>query len=455
MLTNRLFKTLFPAGLLATTLVLAQTPYDEGQKALRDQRWMDAASEFRQVVDANQEQADAALYWSAYAYFKAGRKSEAERELRKLERRYPDSRWVKEAQTLRIEYQGSAESMEQLAGDSPVMDEELRLFALSQLMERDPDRALPMVLDLMRNAKSEQVRNDAMFVLGVSDQPEARQVLVEAARNGTDPELQIDAIHMLGTADAADELLALYPSLESSEARVAVVEALSIQGNSALLIRFIENKADPEVREAAIEGLAVNGGDEAATYLRRMYDSATSVAEKSSILEALTIMDDAEELALEILRTEQDPELQSQAIKVLGIMEATDELAGLYSSASSLETRSDIIEALAIAEDTEGLFRIFEQEQNPQLRADAIEGLAITDSPEAARYLVNLYPSASRDEKEAVIEALLIMDDAQGLIGLLKRENDPELKREMLQTLTMMDSNESDDYLFELLENEQ
>jgi hypothetical protein len=366
-----------------------------------------------------------------------------------LERRYPDSRWVKEAQTLRVEYQGSAESIEQLAMDSPVMDEELRLFALSQLMERDPDRALPMVLDLMRNAKSEQVRNDAMFVLGVSDQPEARQV------NSANPELQIDAIHTLGMADAADELLSLYPSLENTEAKVAVVEALSMQENSAHLIRFIETETDPEVREAGIEGLAVSGGDEATAYLRKMYDSATSVEEKSSILEALTIMDDAEDLALQILKTEQDPELQSQAIEVLGIMEATDELAGLYSSASSLETRSDIIEALAIAEDTEGLFRIFEQEQNPELRADAIEGLAITDSPEAARYLAELYPSATRDEKGAIIEAMLIMDNTQGLIGLLKKESDPELKREMLQTLTMMDSEESDDYLFELLENEQ
>ena len=44
------------AGLLASTILLAQTPYDEGQKALREQRWVDAASQFEQVIEADQEQ---------------------------------------------------------------------------------------------------------------------------------------------------------------------------------------------------------------------------------------------------------------------------------------------------------------------------------------------------------------------------------------------------------------
>ena len=41
---------------------------------------------------------------------------------------------------------------------------------------------------------------------------------------------------------------------------------------------------------------------------------------------------------------------------------------------------------------------------------------------------------------------------SKGLISLMKTETDPELKREMLQMLTMMDSEEADQYLFEMLE---
>ena len=47
---------------------------------------------------------------------------------------------------------------------------------------------------------------------------------------------------------------------------------------------------------------------------------------------------------------------------------------------------------------------------------------------------------------------MLMMDSPEALISLLKMETDPERKREMLQILTMMDSEASDEYLFELLE---
>ena len=91
------------ASIVATASLMAQTPYDEGQKALRDQRWQEAAEQFEMAIESDREQADSATYWRAYALFKAGRNSEAERELSRLERKYPDSRWTKEAQTLRIE----------------------------------------------------------------------------------------------------------------------------------------------------------------------------------------------------------------------------------------------------------------------------------------------------------------------------------------------------------------
>ena len=60
-------------------------------------------------------------------------------------------------------------------------------------------------------------------------------------------------------------------------------------------------------------------------------------------------------LALTILRTENDPALQKQAIQSLGIMEATEELGELYANMTSRESRVAILEAMAIAEDTDGL----------------------------------------------------------------------------------------------------
>ena len=78
--------------------------------------------------------------------------------------------------------------------------------------------------------------------------------------------------------------------------------------------------------------------------------------------------------------------------------------------------------------------------------------LEITGDSKAGQYLVSIYPDVSRGEKGTIIEAMMIMDDARGLIGLLKTETDPALRREMMQMLTHMDSEEADEYLFELLE---
>ena len=78
--------------------------------------------------------------------------------------------------------------------------------------------------------------------------------------------------------------------------------------------------------------------------------------------------------------------------------------------------------------------------------------LAVSGDEQAAEYLVALYPRASRSEKQAVIESMMIMENPKGLIELMKTETDPELKREMLQMLTSMDSQESNQYLLEMLE---
>ena len=98
-------KTILVSVLVAAT-AMAQTPYDEGQKALRERDWSQAVEFFEQAIKADKDTADASMYWRAYALYEASRIREAERQLRTLERKYPDSRWLKEAQVLKIEHDG-------------------------------------------------------------------------------------------------------------------------------------------------------------------------------------------------------------------------------------------------------------------------------------------------------------------------------------------------------------
>jgi len=511
------FRTLTLSTVLIAATVLAQSPYDEGQKALREQNWTAAAEQFKKAITADKSTADASMYWRAHALYKAGRNTEAERQLNILERKYPDSRWVKEAQVLQIEHDGSAPVLADIRNESG-MDEDLRMFALAQLMDRDPERALPLVLDLLKSTGSQSVRSDTLFMLGMSDDPRAQQAIAQIARDSKDPELQANAIHMLGISsnqpsidlladlyretdsievkkaviqaymigdesgelvkiltdllktektpelqmeiirtlglmDATDELRELYPTFTSEETKVAALEAYFLAGDTQTLRRVLETETNPELRKTAIRGIAMEDGEGASALLESIYDKATSIEEKKVILESLVMMDDAQDLALKIVRTETDIELRRDAIHMLGVMEATEEMGALYASIGQLELRKLILESMMIADDIDGLQKVLQSETDEELRAQAIQMLAVSDDEDAAQYLVGLYPRASHTEKKAVIQSMMIMENVEGLIGLLKTETDPELKREMLQMLTIMDSEESDQYLFEMLEN--
>ena len=399
MLMNKILKTTILASVLIAATVLAQTPYDEGQKALREQNWTEAADQFKQAIKADKDKADASMYWRAHALYKAGRKSEAERQVRSLERKYPDSRWLKEAQLLQIEHDGSASV---IAGttDKSLVDEELRMFALAQLMDRDPERALPLVLDTLKSSGSESVRSDTLFMLGMSDDPRAQQAIAQIARDSNNPDLQVDAIHMLGISSNQ-------PSME-------------------LLAELYRESASVEVKQAVIQAYII--GDES---------------------DALV------ELLLDMLKTEDNPELQTEIIHALGIMDATEQVATLYTSLEGFELRKTALESMMIADDTSGLIQVLESENNVELRAVAMEMLAVNGDKASAEYLVGLYPGGTQKEKTAIIQSMMIMDNAKGLIDLMKTETDPELKREILQNLVAIDSEESDEYLFKMLENKQ
>lgn len=95
---------------------------------------------------------------------------------------------------------------------------------------------------------------------------------------------------------------------------------------------------------------------------------------------------------------------------------------------------------------------IYKESNSIEVRKAVIEAYIIGDEA-GAQYLISLYPRGSHADKQTVIQSMMIMDNTQGLIELLKTETDPELKREILQMLTIMGSEESDEYLFQLLEN--
>jgi hypothetical protein len=358
--------------------------YREGQRALEREAWEDASRIFGKLASGSGGEADAALYWKAYADWKRKLKQESLEGLRQLLSAYPKSAWADDAQALELEIRGgkSAKGTKGAKSTPDADDEELKLYALDGLMQMEPAQAVPVLEKLLAGNSSARVKERALFVLSQSDSPRAREILLRTAKIGQPIALRCEAVKTLGIAGEPDDLAAL-----------------------AAIAR--DTAAPPEVREALVE--------------------------------AYLIADRPDELA-GIAKSDPDPRIRAKAIDALGANDARPVLRQLWTTEKDPALRGKLLEAFGVAGDVDTLAKAARESSDPQIRRKAIEGLAISDKPEAGKTLRQLYGEfGSNEDKRKVLEGLMIQNDAKVLIELFRAEKDPTMKKAILQQLSVMD----------------
>ncbi len=364
--------------------------YRSAREDLDAGRWKQAVDKFGQVAQKRGPAADGALYWKAYAQRKAGQPQQALATLRQLTGTYPKSPWVDDAKALQVEIGGADTGADTL----PSEDEELQLYALNGLMAASPDRALPVLQKFLDGKHSVRLKEQALFIVSQSGAPAAHAILLASARGTSHPELQLKAIEYLGIAGGEPQVQALDEILRAA--------------------------SRPEVRQAVL--------------------NAYLVAHQPARV-------------LAVARDAKDP-LQNQAINLLGAMQAREELKQLYQGAGSGELRQTILNALGIAGAVDTLVDIAKRETNPELRAAAIRGLGIGGGPKGAEALRAMYAGTSdAGVRRAVIEALFLQNNARALIETFRAEKDRDLRREIVQRLSQMRSEEATQFLEKIYSN--
>lgn len=366
-----------------------QEAYDRGTADIDAGRWDSAASAFAGLAESGGKRADAALYWQAYALNKAGRRPGAMAAIRRLQKDFPQSRWVKDAKALEIE-------IGQSTGRAPKVDQEpdddLKLMALNALMNADPGRALPMVEKLLSGSASPRVRERALFVLAQSGSPQAREALARIAKGGANPELQRKAIEFLGLfggAESRQVLEGIYSSAVDVDARKAVLHAYMITGDKTRLLAVARVEKDPDLRREAIHALGVMGGQ---GELWEMYKTETGTENKKAILQALFVGGAAERIG-ELARSEKDPEVRRDAIHTLGLMgrdRTGAALVGLYNSESDIEGKRAALQGLFVQGNAAAIIEIARKEKNADLRKEAVSELSHMDSREATDFMLEI-----------------------------------------------------------------
>jgi hypothetical protein len=368
---------------------MMQDLYDGGQEALDEGHYNDAAKKYQELAKMNGPQTDAALYWLAYSNNKLGQRDQALASISDLKKRYPDSRWKKDAEALEIEMRQN--SGHPVNPDSQ-NDEDLKILALQGIMNNDPAQGMAQVEKFLNGPASPKLKQKALFLLVQSGSPQAQDALARIAKGQTNPELQRKAIEFLG----------------------------------------------------------MTGAKNAGKTLIDIYNSTQDMSVKHAVLHSFMISGDRESVAT-IAKTEKNEELKRDAIRQLGLMGDQQTLQTLYLSESSLEIKKEIIQSLFLSGDSARISELALSEKNPELRKAAIRSLGMMGGTKGPTLKAIYEKETDRSVKEEVLNAYFIGGDATDLVAIAKMEKDPELRKEAVSKLALMNSKEGNAYMMELL----
>ena len=362
--------------------------YDAGARALDDRKYDEAVRRFTTVIDNKEPRADGALYWRAYALNRIGRRDEALASIAALRRDYPNSHWLNDAQVLEAEVkQGSG----QAASPADETNEELKLMAINSLMSADPDRAMPLLEGLLKGSSTPRVKDRAMFVLTQNRSARAQQILSDYAKGAGNPDLQLRAIRyigMSGTTEAQQQLIAIYGASSDAAVKREVIRSLmSARGRDALF-NLAKSEKDEDLRGEAIRQL---GGLRATDQLGQLYTSETSADNKVQIIRSLFSAGASDKL-LELVRNEKDPKVRSEALRSLSRSRSTpiETLTALYSSDTDQKAKRDLINGLHERGDAKAMIDLARKENDPSMKKYIVERLAGMHSKEATDYMMEL-----------------------------------------------------------------
>jgi HEAT repeat protein len=218
-----------------------------------------------------------------------------------------------------------------------------------------------------------------------------------------------------------------------------------------VLKNIAKGGSTPELQNRAISYLGMHGGKESRAVLAEIYNATADVDSRKRIIRALAQGGEKERM-LAIAQSEQNAELRAEAVRQLGMHGGQAELAQLYAKESTPEIRKQIIQAMAMGDNSPRLGEIARTEKDPDLRRQAIRSLGMTGNKANGETLVELY-AAERDVniKKTIIQALGMHDNATALVALARKENDPALKRDIVNRLSHSHSKVATDYMLEIL----
>lgn len=445
-------------GLEREAISLPQDPADsiwrQAREALNRSQFERAAELFRRIrTDDRFERSGyraESFYWEAFALSRSGGVGElrAARELlTELQRSHPRSTSVRDAQELatlldgRLARTGDARAAQALYSAAAIAEaertatavaragvvsgayasgyrnpqcpeneeEDIRIAALSALINVDSDNALPVLREALnrRDECSVPLRMRAIMLISRSRDPNAASTLVEVVRNDPDEQVRRQAVLFLGSVDTPEAKAALMSLLRESndiEVQRHALMAIASQRDeqAGALMRDYASRTDipEELRTQAIMMLMSRNREstENAAFLRELYGSTGDESLKMTILSSLSRQRSAETLEWLMsvaLDANASADLRRQALFAVGRSPDMniDRLVRLYDDAADRDFKEQVLFTLARREEDGALDKLIDiarNESDIELRKRAIFWLGSRKDPRAAQALMDI-----------------------------------------------------------------
>jgi HEAT repeat protein len=416
--------------------------YRAGREALNRGQYREAVEHFRRLrseYPRSGYSADA-YYWEAFALDRLGSTDNLRSALGVLDeqaRRYDDAATLKDAEILatrirgKLAQRGDARAAERVARDAyrssgvtvvgeaaggvstsgvqqgPSEDEELKMAALQALMMMDEERAVPLLIDLIREGEeiSPELRAQAVMVLAQHGTPEAEEVLFDVLQNDPDPEVRAMTLMWLvqsSSERALDAVESILGSTDDPELQTHAIMALAQQESprAQQMLRGVVQRSDlnDETRVMAIMMLGQHSSAENQDFLKDLYGTTESSEVKERIIQALAMnrRPENQRWLLDIALNPSEPaDTRKQALFMAGQTGAIPaaDLIELYDGTDDQELRRHLMFVLAQQKDPAAIDKMIDIARNDpdrEVRQQAIIWLAQSNDPRVQDLLVEI-----------------------------------------------------------------
>ena len=353
-------------------------------------------------------------------------------------------------------YDRAASAFTELAKrNGPQTDAALYWQAYAENRQGQRDAALATLAELKHRFPQSRWQKDAGAL-----ELEVRQRAGQAPRpeSQDDEELKMLAIQGMMNCCPEKALPQLEKMLNSADAPKLKWKALFVIAQSGspdakqILGRIASGQSNPELQRKAVEYLAMFGGGDSHKILAEVYAKSSDESLKRAILRGYMISGDKEDL-FAAAKSEKSESVRGEAIRQLGLVRGVDELQQLYQRETSNAVKHEILQAFFLAQDSNRLVQAATTEKDPELRRNAVRNLGLINSPDSAKALQTIYAKDSDESvRREVLNAYFIQNNAAGLVAIARSEKNLELKKEAVSKLSIMHNKEATDYLMEILQ---